>query len=65
MKQVKKLNKIFKESEMDIEIIKIKSKGGNHGQFRKQIRSYRYKHHQENIRVKRDILRDRRYHRKY
>jgi hypothetical protein len=38
------------------------TKGCNSGKSRKEIRSYRYKHHQENTRDKREKHRSRRYH---
>jgi FtsZ-binding cell division protein ZapB len=57
------LNKTIQDLKMEIETIK----GDNPGvrKPRKEIRSHRYKHHQQNTRDRRENLRCRRYHRKH
>ena len=52
IKQAKKLNKMGQKLKLEIETIK-KHKGR---QFRKDIRSYRCKHHQQNARNRRENL---------
>jgi hypothetical protein len=64
---VKELNKTIQNLKMEKEIIKKITKGDNTGDIkpRKEIRSHRCKHHQQNTRDRRENLRCRRYHRKH
>jgi hypothetical protein len=63
---VKELNKTIQDLKMEIETIK-KSQRDNPGDRkpRKEISSYRCKHHQQYTRGRRENLRCRRYHRKH
>jgi hypothetical protein len=66
---VKELNKTTQDLKIKIEPIIYKeiTKGDNPGNRkpRKEIRSHRCKHHQQNIRDRREKLKCRRYPRKY
>ena len=61
-KQVKELNKNIQDLKQEIETIKKITKGDNPGDRnpRKEIRSHRCKHHQQNTRDRRENLRCRR-----
>jgi hypothetical protein len=63
-KQVKELNKTIKSLKMEVETITKRDNSGDKNP-RKEIRSLRYKHHQQNTRDGRENLRCRRYHRKH
>ena len=66
-KQVKEMNKTIQDLKMEMETIK-KSQRETTLELqkpRKEIRSHRGKHHQQNIRDIRENLRCRRYYRKY
>ena len=67
IKQVKELNKTIQDVKMETETIKKITKGDNpeSSKPRKEIRSYRYKHHQQNTNDRRETSRCRRYHRKH
>jgi hypothetical protein len=61
---VKEMNKTFQDLNMEIKKITNGDKPGLR-KPRKEIRSHRYKHHQQNTRDRRETLRSRRYHRKH
>jgi hypothetical protein len=67
MKQVKELIQSIQNLKMEIETIKKIIKGANpgDGKPRKENRSYRCKHHQQNTRDLRENFRKRRHHRRY
>jgi uncharacterized protein YoxC len=66
-KEVKELNKTIQDLNVEKETMKKITKRDNPGERkpRKEIRSHRHKHHQQNTRDRREILRCRRYHRKH
>lgn len=66
-KQVKELNKPIQDLKMEIETITEITKGEKPGDRkpRKEIRSYRCKHYQQNTRDRRKTLKGSRYHRKH
>ena len=63
-KQVKELNKATQNLKMEIATIKKTDNTGDR-KSRKQIRSHRCKHHQQNTRDQSEHLRVRRYHKKH
>jgi hypothetical protein len=65
-KLVKELNKTIQDLKMQVENKEI-MKGDNSGDRkpRKEVKSYRCKHHQQNTRDRKENLRCRRYHRKH
>jgi uncharacterized protein YllA (UPF0747 family) len=67
IKQMKELNKMVQDLKIKNRNNKEITNGDNpgHGQLRKEIRSYRCKHHQHNTRDGRENLRHRRHHRRY
>jgi hypothetical protein len=67
-REVKELNKIIQDIKMEIESIQKLQREtdiNRNRKPRKDIRSHRCKHHQQNIRQRRENLRSRRYHRKH
>jgi hypothetical protein len=66
-KQVKELNKTIQDLKMEKETIKKITKGDNSGNRKpkKEIRSHRCKHNQQNTRDRREHLRYRRHHGKH
>jgi peptidoglycan hydrolase CwlO-like protein len=67
IKQAKEMNKTIQDLKMELEKNKEITKRDNPGvrKPRKEIRSHRCKHHQQNIRDRRENLRCRRYHRRH
>jgi hypothetical protein len=63
---MKELNKTIQDLKMEIEIFKKNTKGDNprDGKPRKESRSDKCKHHQQNTRNRKENLRCRRYHRR-
>ena len=61
-KQAKELNKTTQDPNIEVETKKDTTKGDNSGDRkpRKEVRSYRCKHHQQNTRDRRENLRCRR-----
>jgi hypothetical protein len=67
-KQVKELNKTINKLKMEVETIKTSQREGDNSgdrKSRKEVRSHRCKHYQQNTRGRRENLRYRRYHRKH
>ena len=66
-KQAKELNKTTQDPKIEVETKKDTTKGDSSGDRkpRKEVRSYRCKHHQQNTRDRRENLRCRRFHRKH
>jgi hypothetical protein len=62
-KQVKELNKTIQDLKMEVEITMERHSGNR--KPRKEVRSHRCKHNQQNTRDRRENLRCRRYHRKH